>query len=190
MLAKISHAKDAGAVCLRIEVAQSLLLRIGQAVQGNIRTVGTVPLRIGEDIDICFFSVAYRFGILVHLYIFIRHVLEVQHPGIENIFFAFRNEQVTLNHKFRIKAGINFGMIHGFPTGFINSIHSDLVQLFAIYARFSRDSAGNSVAAGDSAIIEKKNFGIFFKAKFFTPVYRHIGNDRSRRVFSQFIGFF
>ena len=115
MLAKISHAKDAGAVCLRIEVAQSLLLRIGQAVQGNIRTVGTVPLRIGEDIDICFFSVAYRFGILVHLYIFIRHVLEVQHPVIHDIFFAFRNQQMGFYHKLRVQSHKHLCVIHSFP---------------------------------------------------------------------------
>ena len=77
VLTEISHTKDACAVGIGIEVAQGLFLGIGQAVQGYAGSVGAAPLRIGEDIDIRLLSVAHGFGFFVHLYVLIRHVLEV-----------------------------------------------------------------------------------------------------------------
>ena len=77
VLTEVSHTQNAGTVRLGVKVAQSLLLRIRQAVQGYVGTVRAGPLRIRENIDVRFLAVAYRLGILIHLDIFIRHILEV-----------------------------------------------------------------------------------------------------------------
>ena len=77
VLTKISHTENAGTVCLCIEIAESLFLWVRQAVQGYARSVGAIPLRIGENKDIGFLAVSHRFGVLVHLDILVRHVLEV-----------------------------------------------------------------------------------------------------------------
>ena len=93
-------------------------------------------------------------------------------------------------HEFRVKSGIDLCMIHGFPAGFIDGVHSDFIQLITVYPRFSGDTAGNRITSGDGTVVEKQNFSVFFKAEFFAPVNRHIRNNRSRRIFSQFVSFF
>ena len=154
MLTKISQTQNASAVGLGVKVAQSLLLRVRQAVQRYVRTIGTVPLRIGENVDISFLAVAYRLGILVHLYILIRHILEVQHPVIHNILFAFRNQQMCLYHEFRIQAYKYLCMIHGFPAALINSVHSHQIQSSTIHSWLAGNTACGSITSSNGAIIK------------------------------------
>jgi len=154
VLTKVSHTQNACAVGLGVEVAQSLLLRVRQAVQRYVRTIGTVPLRIRENVDISFLAIAYRFGILVHLYILVRHILEVQHPVVHDILFAFRNQQMCLYHEFRIQAYEYLCMIHGFPAALINSIHSHQVQGCAVYSWLAGNTACSCITSGNCAIVK------------------------------------
>ncbi len=100
VLAKILHAKDGCAVLVGIKIAQGQ--RIAQAAVIHIRTLCGCPLGIGEDIDIRLLAIAYGLGFLVHSNIFVRHILEVQHPVVHDVFFTFRNQKMCFYHKFRI----------------------------------------------------------------------------------------
>ena len=80
MLTKILHAKDCSTVLGCIKVAECTV--IAQAAIIYIRTWSWLPLWVREDINICFLSISNGFRSLVHLYIVIRHILEVNHPVV------------------------------------------------------------------------------------------------------------
>ena len=53
----------------------------------------------------------------------IRHILEIQHPGIQHVLFSFWDQQMRLNHEFRIEPDKYLCMVHGLPSGIIYCIH-------------------------------------------------------------------
>ena len=182
VLAKVAHAEDCRAVGVGIEVAQAL----GVA---DIFLAGSAdPLRVGEDIDIRLIAVADRLGFLVHLDVFVRLVLEVQHPVIQQVFLAFRDEQVCLDHEFGVESDEHFCVVHGLPAGIINGVHYNLVERGGINARLAGDAARGGVAAGDGTVVEKQDLGVRLQAELFAAVHGHIGDDRAGGVLSQLVG--
>ena len=152
MLTEISHTKNCSTVLVCIKIAQCQ--RITQAAVVYVRCVMRRPLRIGENVNVRLFAVADGFGVLVHLYIFVRHILEVQHPVVKNIFFTFRNEEMCLCHKLRIQTDKALCMIQCFPTCLINSVHYHFVKFCFIHTRLTFDTACCCITACNSAIVE------------------------------------
>ena len=183
VLAKVAHAQDGSAVGLGVEIAQAL------GITDVLHAGSAGPLGIGEDVNVRLLAVAYGLGVLVHLNVFIGHVLEVEHPVIEKVLFAFGDEKVSLYHKLGIKADEGLCMVHGLPTGVVNSVHQDLVELFGVNAGLTDDAASGSVTAGDRAIVEKENLGVGLKAELFAAVNGHIGNNGSGGVLCKLISF-
>ena len=85
------------------------------------------PLGIGEDVNIRLLAVADRFGALVHLYILIGHILEVDHPVIQKVLLSFGNQEMCLRHKLRVKAYEALCMVHGFPACLIDRVHNHFI---------------------------------------------------------------
>ena len=182
MLTKVFHTKDRRTVLVGIKVAQCQ--RIAQAAVIHIGSFHRCPLGIGKDIDIRLIAASDRLGFSVHLHIFIRHILEVDHPVIQQVLFSFRNQKVSLCHKFRIKAYEAGCVIHLFPASLIDRIHHYLIQFCFIYAGLAFDAARCCVTAGYRAVIEQKNLCVLGKAESLAVLYRHIRYDCSRRIFS------
>ena len=113
VLTEVSHTKDTCTVLSGVKIAERK--RIAQAAVINIGSVLRKPLRVGENIDIRLFAVAYRFGILVHLDIFVSHILEVQHPVVHDVLFSLWNKKMCFHHEFCIKTNIYGCMIHRLP---------------------------------------------------------------------------
>ena len=147
------------------------------------------PLRIGEDIDIRFIAVSYRFGFLVHLNIFVRHVLEIDHPVVKQVLFSFRNQKMCLGHELRIQAYEALCMIHCLPACLIDGIHNNFIKLRRINTRFTLDTACCRITACYGTVIEQKNFRICRKSECLAILNRHIRYNCTGRIFSQFISF-
>ena len=80
MLTKVSHTKNCCAVLVSIEVAKCKWIRQARIIY--IWSLMWNPLRIRENINIWLFAISNWLRILIHLNIFIRHILEVKHPVI------------------------------------------------------------------------------------------------------------
>ena len=178
MLTKVLHTKDSCTVSLCIEVAKCKW--VAKTAVIYIRAFCWCPLWVGEDVNICLFTIAYCLGVLVHLYIFVRHILEVEHPGIHKVFFALRNEKVSLNHKFRVKTNENSCVIKLSESCLVNSVHNNLIKLCIINARFTLDTASCCVTACYSTVIHQKYLGISVKTELLSSVNREISYDCSR----------
>ena len=144
VLAEVAHTQDGGAVGLRVEVAQAL------GVADLFLTGCAGPLGIGEDVDVRLLAVAYGLGVLVHLHIFRGHILEVQHPVVEEVFLTLRDQQMGLHHELGVQTDEHLGVIHGLPAGVVHGVHDDLIQGGGVHAGLAGDAAGGGVAAGDA----------------------------------------
>ena len=178
MLAEILHTKNGCAVLVGIEIAKGK--RVAQAAEINVRRFFRSPLRVGENVDVRLFSVAYRLGILVHLYILVRHILEVNHPVVKKVLFSFGNQKVSLYHKFRVKTYKALCMIHGFPACFVDSVHNNLIKLCLVNSRLALDTACCCVTSCYRAVIKKKNLCVLLKTECVSIFHRHIRYDCAR----------
>ena len=183
VLAEVAHTQNGGAVGLRVEVAQAL------GVADLFLTGCAGPLGIGEDVDVRLLAVAYGLGVLVHLHIFRGHILEVQHPVVEEVFLTLRDQQMGLHHELGVQTDEHLGVIHGLPAGVVHGVHDDLIQGGGVHAGLAGDAAGGGVAAGDGAVIEQQDLGVRFQTEFLAPVDGHIGDHGAGRIFGQLIGF-
>lgn len=73
--------------------------------------------------------ISNSFGVFIHFYIFIRHILEVQHQ----LYMMFSSPSGIRRCAFTINSGsrpTNTSAIHCFPTSFIDCIH----RCYQVYA--------------------------------------------------------
>ena len=180
MLAEILHAQDACAVCICIEVTQAVRV-------ADIRLISPCPLRIGENIDIRL--VIINLGLFVHLHIVVRHILEVQHPGIQKVLFPFWDQQMGFYHELFIQANEHLCMVHSPPPGVINCVHQNLVQFCGVNPWLTGNPPGRCITPCDGSVIEQQYLGIRLQAKFLSPIYRHVCHNCPWRVLCQLISF-
>ena len=187
VLAEVSHAEDAGAVCLGVEVAERLLRGVGEALKADAGVLDGSPLGIGEDVDVRLVAVADGLGVLVHLDVLVGHVLEVEHPVVHDVLFTLGNEEVNLYHELGVKSRVAGRVIELLPARGINGVHDDLVERLAVHARLAGDAARGSVSAGDGAVVEEQHLCVRVKTDFLGAVYGHIGNDGTGRILREVI---
>ena len=147
------------------------------------------PLGIGEDIDIRLIAVAYGFGFLIHLNIFVRHILEVDHPVVKQVLFSFRNQEMCLGHEFRIQTNETLCVIHCLPACLIDRVHNNLVKLASVYAGLTFDTTCSCVTACNRTVIEQQNLRVSRKTKSLTVLDRHVCYNRTGGILCQFISF-
>ena len=166
---------------VRVEVAQAF------GVADFILAGSAGPLGIGENIDVRFRAVAYGYGFLIHLHILVGLILEVQHPVVQQVFLALRNQQMGFYHELRVQADEDLCVIHGLPPGVIHGVHHNLIQLGGVHARLASNAACGGVTARDGTVVEQQYLCIRLQAELLAAVYGHISHNRAGGVFGHVV---
>ena len=175
-LAEVAQAQHRGAVLLRGEEREAQ------------REVRVRPVGVGEEEDVAV-GVRYPSGGRVARPVPLVVVLKVNHPVVEVVLVALRQEQVGLHHEVLVQPHVGVRLVHPAMARVEDGLAHHGAEGVGVHAGPAHDAARRRRAAEDCAVVEQQDVCVLGQLLLRGVVDGHPRQlDRARAVLRQVVG--